>query len=81
MLYDIRKTALTWFRTKDVALSADEARAQCVLDEFIMLITERCGLNTPEAEMMMLNYEAAAAAAMLEEQKKEPKKTDLHEIK
>ena len=78
--FDLRKTCLTWFRTKDVALAPDEARAQCVLDEFVMLISEKCGINTPEAEMKMLEFEAAVAASMLEEQEKETAKTDLHEM-
>ena len=78
--YNIKKTALTWFRTKDVALSADEARAQCVLDAFVMQLSEKCGINTPEAEMKMLAYEAVVAAAALEEKTAEPKQTDLHKV-
>lgn len=77
--FDLIKTALTWFREKDRPVAADEARAQCVLDEFAMLIDERCGINTEVAEMQMIGYQAVVAAGQLEKGKEPEEDKDLHE--
>ena len=76
---EMRKIANMWFRAEP-PIKEHEAFAQCVLDEFILRIEEKCGLNTPETEKIILEAHAKAAAAALEVEKIEPENTDLHNI-
>lgn len=79
VLFDLRKTLLTWFRKKDGPVTADEAKAQCVLDEVVMLLDEKCGIDTEDAEMQMIGSMATIAAAQLEKGEEGPEDRDLHE--
>ena len=62
-------------------MTNEEALAQVTLNSFVALISANCGLDTPEAEMTMIGYEAAVAASVLEQKQKggEPPKKDLLE--
>ena len=77
VLYEIRQMGLTWFRADDKDMTADEAAGQCVLDDFIMRLSEKCGIKTPEAEMRMIEYEAEIVASLLETGDDEPESTNL----
>ncbi len=74
---DLKKMGYTWFRKLGVDINPEERMMQCVLDEFVMKITENCGINNPDAEMKMLAAEAKVAATELEKTSPEPIKRDL----
>lgn len=79
---DLKKIARTWFRKPDrPPLSAEEAYAQCVLDEFVMVLDENCGLHQDDhdSQMIMLGHQAVIADAALQIEHKKPD-VDLHEI-
>jgi len=76
--FDLQKLILTWFRKPDRPMTADEARAQCMLDELAMLIDAKCGIDNEEAEMEMIGHQAVVAAARLEREEPEPEDVDLH---
>ncbi len=80
--YDLQRMAHLWFRAggdEAANMSEPEALAQCVLDEFMMRIAERCGIDSPEAEMKMITYQAQMAAESLDIEESEPEKKNLHE--
>lgn len=77
--FELRQILTLRFRRKDQEIEPHHALAQCCLDDLAMLISEKCGINTAEAEMQMIGYEATVAATMLEIEKKQPEKTDLQE--
>ena len=80
VLFELREILHTRFRRKDMPISPETALAQCILDDTVMLISEKCGIDTPEAEMRMLEAEASVAASMLDAGKKEEQEdVDLHE--
>lgn len=79
VLHLIRKTLITWYR-KEGPVTAEEAKAQCTLDEVVMWLDEQCGMKTEQAETRMLEQMAVVAAEMLHTENKEPEKTDLHKI-
>lgn len=67
VLADIRKVCGGWFRSdKDTPLSSDEAYAQCVLDQLLMLIDENLGLSSEESISQMIDYQAKISNATLE---------------
>lgn len=76
---DLTEKAINRFRDGK-PMTPDEARAQCVLDEFILQIDESCGLAGPDAKMRMLEYQAIVSADMLEHEPEEQEKEDLHKI-
>ncbi len=83
VLLELRSMCITWFRAdKDKPLTPDEAYAQCVLDELVMKIDEKLGLNTAEAEMKMIEHQAVVCAEQLREQSKKQKPEDkgLHDV-
>ena len=79
VLFELRTIMCTRFRQKDQPITPEVALAQCVLDDTVLLISERCGIDTPAAEMRMIEHEAAVAASMLDLDKKGPVDKDLHE--
>lgn len=79
VLFELRQILTTRFRAEGLPISPETALAQCILDDTVMLIDERCGINTQEAEMEMIDAQAIVAAAMLERQEEEEKEdVDLH---
>ncbi len=79
VLFDLRKILWTRFRSKDQAIEPHQALAQCILDDMVGMISEKCGINTEAAEMKMIGFEASVAAAMLDEEKEKPEDVNLHE--
>lgn len=83
VLLELRQMCITWFRADPHnPLTTDEAYAQCILDEFVMKIDTRLGIDTPEAELKMIEHLATVSAAVLQERSQEQKteKKPLHEV-
>ena len=83
VLLELRSMLLTWFRSDELQpLTSDEALAQCTLDSLSMKIDEKLGINTPEAEMKMIEHMAVVSAEVLRERSKEqgPEPKGLHDV-
>lgn len=78
---DVKKMLITWFRQEGQApLTAEEALAQCTLDNVVMMLEAKCGIDNEMAEKMMIDSMAAVSDAMLKIENKKPEKPDLHNI-
>lgn len=74
VFFELRMMVYTWHQKKKV-----EPVAQCALDSLILMIREKCGINTEDAEMRLIEYEAAIAASLLDKEEPKPQDVNLHE--
>ncbi len=74
VLYELRKMVFEWYKGK-----TPEPEGQYVLDELMKIISEKCGINTAEAKMEMIEHEAVVASAMVDKEQQQPEKPDLLE--
>ncbi len=83
VLLELRSMCITWFRAdEDKPLAPDEAYAQCILDELVLRIDAKLGIDRVEAEMKMIEHMAVVAAEVLGERSKEqgPEPRGLHDV-
>lgn len=83
VMFELRQKLYNRFRQEDQPISPETALAQCILDDTAMWISEKCGIDTEEAEMQMIDYEAATAAASMlgaakEEEQEAPDLLETH---
>lgn len=77
--FELRTILHTRFRVDGQVIAPQQALAQCVLDDLALMIEEYCGINTPDAEMKMIGYQAAVAAEALGPKNDKKADNDLHE--